>query len=169
VEPDTVQASDVMDDCQRLAHDGYRVTADIPDAADTDSNKQITLLIQLWVRGQVVKQTRISAVDDTPENRTALTRQLPVITAMLEFMNTGGEPRYLRNLAVLLDTHVPALTPKGFELVAVDATLDRTHYYKDDNGKYFAAVRGVLSCKMDDDAVLELIHELQQPYQDDAP
>jgi len=129
---DITPVGKVLTDETRLAIEGYNLTV-IPAEMDHVLCK-ITLM---GGREELVRET-ITLDPLCP------TRDEAMLTAMLGYINAGGSPRRLAELA----THVlplPMLQPQDYQIIGTYGHVDWVSYYQHNDGRIFEVHHGLMA------------------------
>lgn len=151
VDDEYVSARDVMSNEQRLAFDGYQLI-------DSDSDKMLGLTIQLMDgQRQISKWPNVfQAVKNRP-GETAKQLYRPVLQAVVHFLNAGGDPLEIADLAQTVES-MPMLRHNGFTLVGVHDDVARDVYYVTDDKRVIRVTPGLISEEVPEDE-LEIIDD----------
>ena len=142
----TIDAGAVIDDEQRLALDGYWCELVLAE------HNQKLAMVRLTVGQQVLEQ-RTVVLDEEHH-----TRDLVLLRVMLEYMNTGGDPDRIRELAAAVAA-LSTIQATPYTLLGVHGRVDWTSYYRDDEGKIFEVYHGLFTNQMAQEEFDELVDE----------
>lgn len=133
-----INASELIDPMYRLPFDGYRMHVEwAPAGARLGTN---FAHVRRLDRGQSIAEYPAMLVfGNTPEERTSLTRDSLLLAAMLDYINSGGDPEVVCEIADQVRQLEPVKTP-GFELILAYEQVDRVLYYESKDGKYVEVV-----------------------------
>jgi len=132
VDSDTVQASDVLRDEHRLALDGYHIDV-VP--VETD----VTLAKISLMSGQETFQLEVIKLDAD-----CSTRDESILTAMIGFMNSGGNPRRLIELADVVG-ELPHIQLAGYKVLGAYGSVTWVSYCQHPDGRLFEVHHGIMS------------------------
>lgn len=140
-----VDSSSVMSKAQRLAHDGYKSSAEV-------EGTNVTVYIHLD-EGQHRLQSRpvLNMALGQPDNM----RMSCLIDAIVDYLNAGGATADVHYVAEALKG-LPVLKPEGYELLAIDQSLERELYYGGADGSIIRVHPGLFSEELTTEQLEEL-------------
>jgi len=132
-EPPKVGKLFTLDDPYSLATDGYRLEV-------TRNEGHIEARV-LWTKGAVTVSVLpyIIDTDATTPSRAEATRSIPLVSAMLDYLNAMGHPDRILELAAMVASCEPIEHP-GYEFFAVTEQVHRFVYFTDDEGTSYEVV-----------------------------
>jgi len=129
---DDISAAEVLREEHRLALDGYHLDV-VPAEVDATLAK-----ITLMIGPKSFEQTVFQLDTDCP------TRDEAVLAAMVGYMNCGGDPEHLLELARSM-TVLPRITPEPYTIIGAYGHTDWVSYYQHRDGRLFEVHHGLMS------------------------
>ena len=129
---DTIKASSLLTDEAHLALDGYHLTVIPTDSYGT--------LGKVTLNGGPEEFARVTfELDpDCPKRDEAL------VTAMLGFLNSGGDPKRLGEIAGQITT-LPHIQPNPYTVLGVYGHVDWVSFYQHHDGRIFEVHHGTMA------------------------
>lgn len=130
---DVIQAAAVLKDEQRLALDGYKHAVSFGGEAGLTSLSVVLTSGQQELGGRV----HVAHVENSPEGLAEYTRLVPLIEAIVGYLNAHGSPKTLLAIAQRLEP-LPQLSTADFKFIGLEQEeLDRRVYFKSlKDGRY---------------------------------
>jgi hypothetical protein len=132
MDSEATRVAEVLSEEFRLALDGYHITV-IPAEMDVVLGK-----ITLMVGAQEYERVTIELDRECP------TRDEAMLTAMAGFLNSGGDPERLKELAVEVG-NLPHIQPNPYKVVGAYGHVDWVSYYQHQDGRIFEVHHGLLA------------------------
>lgn len=129
---DTILAGDVLREEHRLALDGYHITV-MPAELNTTLAK-----ITLMSGQETYEQATIWLDAACP------TRDEAVLEAMIGYLNSGGDPAHLSELAERLRV-LPRIVPNQYKLLGTYGHVAWVSYYRHQDGRLFEVHHGSMA------------------------
>jgi len=122
-----------IEDVHDLVNDGYRLEVSTPEGG-------IEARV-LWTKGATTVSVLpfVIEADETIESRAEATRAIPLVSAMLDYLNALGAPDRILFLAAMVAGLEPIDHP-GYEFFAVTEQVHRFMYFTDDEGQSYEVI-----------------------------
>lgn len=143
---ETVSASKVLSEEFRLALDGYHVTV-IPAEMDVVLGK-----ITLMVGAREYERAVIELDRECP------TRDEALLTAMAGFLNSGGDPERIKQLAAEVGV-LPHIQPNPYKVVGAYGHVDWVSYYQHQDGRIFEVHHGLIAEEISQEQLDQALEE----------
>lgn len=143
---DNTPAVEVLREEHRLALDGYHLDV-MPAEADATLAK-----ITLMVGSKSFERTVFKLDTDCP------TRDEAVLAAMVGYMNCGGDPEHLLELAQSVSI-LPRIKPESYTLIGAYGRTDWVAYYQHRDGRLFEVHHGLMSEEITRQQLDDLVEE----------
>lgn len=148
---DVIPAGMVLNDIQRLATDGYQL---VPRSNADGTVAHVELELRCGQRC-AYRQTIMTAEVDKQLDRALVgmaaevTRDLPLLIAMCDFLNVFGSPETLLRYAEIF-SKAPQLSSDEFKLFLVEQDNTRTCFFKTRDGKVIKVYPDLYAEEMSD-------------------
>lgn len=145
---DIIMASSLITEPMKLAHQGYQLTI-----YDDDDHRKIGT-VRLLDGTDVVDQWSSMFVWEGQTAAVEAEVDSAVINVMLAFLNSGGEPARLAQIANAIAS-LPCIELPGYDLNGAIAEVQWISYYTHASGKIYEVIHGVATREIDATTLLE--------------